>query len=212
MNGVTAPVIRFTVTIRELLFCPPPWVDWLESVAKSRPPERPLTKAMSIAGPAGWNPPPPDVGLPNGPRISVPLRLKTKISGVKGLVELKVPPTMGLSCSLHRLPPKPCPDSRTNTWKFCESPRNAIPVGKFRPEANTDAVKPGGRTIDGDSVGLKLAVLSVQIGFATTLLAATAVNDKNGVTTKAAVKASDRFTCILGLLLLTCRWQVICFS
>jgi len=28
------------------------------------------------------------------------------------------------------------------------------------------------------------------------LLAATAVNDKNGVTTKAAVKASDRFTCI----------------
>jgi hypothetical protein len=66
--------------------------------------------------------------------------------------------------------------------------------------------------MDGASVGLKFAVLSVQIGFATMLLAATAVNDNNGVTTKAAVKASDRFTCILGLLLLTCRWQVICFS
>src|SRR5262244_862208 len=84
MNGVTAPVIGFTVTIRELLFCPPPWVDWLESVAKSRPPERPLTKAMSIAGPAGWNPPPLGVGLPKGPRISVPIRLNTRMSGVKG--------------------------------------------------------------------------------------------------------------------------------
>jgi hypothetical protein len=50
--------------------------------------------------------------------------------------------------------------------------------------------------MDGGSVGLKFAVLSVQIGFATMLLAATAVNDKNGVTAKAAVKASDRFTCI----------------
>jgi len=43
---------------------------------------------------------------------------------------------------------------------------------------------------------LKFAVLSVQIGFATMLLAATADNDKNGVTAKIAVKASDRFTCI----------------
>jgi len=73
MNGVTCPVIGFTVTIRELLFCPPPWVDWLESVAKSRPPEKPLTNAMSIAGPAGWNPPPLGVGLPKGPRISPPI-------------------------------------------------------------------------------------------------------------------------------------------
>jgi len=66
--------------------------------------------------------------------------------------------------------------------------------------------------MDGGSVGLKFAVLSVQIGFATMLLAATAVNDKKGVTTKAAVKASDHFTCILGFLPLTCCWQVICFS
>jgi hypothetical protein len=28
------------------------------SAAQSSPPERPLTKAMSIAGPEGWNPPP----------------------------------------------------------------------------------------------------------------------------------------------------------
>src|SRR5215471_18066731 len=166
---------------------------------------------MSIAGPAGWNPPPLDVGLPKGPRISIPFLLKTKMSDVKGLVELKVPPTMGLSCSLHRLPPKPCPDSRTNTWKFCESPRNAIPVGKFRPETNTDAVNPGGRSMVGGNVGLKFAVLSVQIGFATMLLAATAVNGKNGVTAKAAVKASDRFTCILGLLPFACHWQATCF-
>jgi len=57
-------------------------------------------------------------------------------------------------------------------------------------------VNPEGRTIDGARVGLKFAALSVQIGFATTLLAATSGNDKNGVTAKAAVKASDRFTCI----------------
>jgi hypothetical protein len=57
-------------------------------------------------------------------------------------------------------------------------------------------VNPVGRTIDGGRVGLKFAVLSVQIGFATMLLAATDVNDKNGVTAKAAVKANDRFTCI----------------
>ena len=76
---------------------------------------RGLRSPMSIAGPAGWNPPPLDVGLPKGPRISFPFLLKTKMSGVKGLVELNVPPTMGSSCSLHRLPPNPCPDSRTNT-------------------------------------------------------------------------------------------------
>src|SRR5215472_1567377 len=105
MNGVTAPVIGFTVTIRELLFCPPPWVDWLESVANSLPPERPLTNPMSIAGPAGWNPPPLGVGLPKGPRISVPLRLNTRMSGVKGLVELKVPPTAGPPAHCIGYPP-----------------------------------------------------------------------------------------------------------
>src|SRR5215470_5985904 len=146
---------------------------------------------MSIAGPAGWNPPPPDVGLPKGPRISFPFLLNTKMSGVKGLVELNVPPTMGLSCSLHRLPPNPCPDSRTNTWKFCESPRNAVPVGKFRPETNTDAVNPGGRSMDGGNVGLKFAVLSVQIGFATTLLA-TAGSGRSGAKAHAAATACKR--------------------
>ena len=39
MNGVTWPVIGFTVTIRELLLFPLwVWVDWLESVANSSPP------------------------------------------------------------------------------------------------------------------------------------------------------------------------------
>src|SRR5262245_57441354 len=148
---------------------------------------------MSIAGPAGWKPTPGAEGLPKGPRISFPFLLNTRMSGVKGLFEAKSPPGID-PCSLQRLPPNPCPDSRTNTRKFCESPRNAIPVGKFRPETNTEAVNPEGRTIDGGRVGLKFAVLSVQIGFATMLLAATADNDKNGVTPKAAVKASDRFT------------------
>jgi hypothetical protein len=47
--------------------------------------------------------------------------------------------------------------------------------------------------MDGVSVGLKLAVLSVQIGFATTLLA-TAGKDKNGANASAAVKVSGRLS------------------
>lgn len=39
------------------------------------------------------------------------------------------------------------------------------PVGAFSPEAKTDAVKPGGRSIDGGRVGSKNAVLSGQSGF-----------------------------------------------
>src|SRR5215469_3135756 len=70
----------------------------------------------------------------------------------------------------------PCPDSRTNTWKLLALPRKAIPVGIFRPEANTDAVNPGGRLMDGGRVGSKNAVLSIHcgsgVGFATVVDAA----------------------------------------
>ena len=121
----------------------------MESVAKSGPPEVPLTKAMSIAGPEGWNPPPVDVGLPKGPRIFVPFWLNTRMSGVKGLFISNTPPGHSVS-SLQTLG-RPWPDSRTSTWKLLELPRKAMPVGIFRPEANTDAVNPAGRTIDGGS-------------------------------------------------------------
>src|SRR6516225_9773114 len=117
---------------------------------------------MSIAGPEGWNPPPVDVGLPRGPRIFVPFRLKTRMSGVKGLFISNTPPGHNVS-SLQTLG-RPWPDSRTSTWKLLASPRKAIPVGMFSPEANTDAVNPGGRTIDGGKVGLKFAVLSMHCG------------------------------------------------
>jgi hypothetical protein len=39
-------------------------------------------------------------------------------------------------------------------------PRNAIPVGAFKPAAKTDAVNPAGRMTFGGKVGLKKAVLS----------------------------------------------------
>ena len=158
----------------------------MESVAKSGPPEVPLTKAMSIAGPEGWNPPPVDVGLPKGPRIFVPFWLNTRMSGVNGLFISNTPPGHSVS-SLQTLG-RPWPDSRTSTWKLLELPRKAMPVGIFRPEANTEAVNPGGRTIDGGKVGLKFAVLFMHCGevdgFATTLLAA-AGKDKNGATASA---------------------------
>jgi len=74
---VTCPVIGFTVMIRELLFGgAPPWVDWLESVAKNRPPERPLTNPMSIAGPAGWNPTAAGGGLAQGTPDQFPVSIE----------------------------------------------------------------------------------------------------------------------------------------
>src|SRR3974377_1970609 len=112
---------------------------------------------MSIAGPEGSYPPTVDVGLPRGPRIFVPFWLNTRMSGVKGLFISNSPPGHSVS-SLQTLG-RPCPDSRTNTWKLLALPRKAMPVGIFRPEANTDAVNPAGRTIDGGSWGLKNAGL-----------------------------------------------------
>src|SRR5207247_10504968 len=54
MNGVTRPVSGLTVTMRELLLLPLVRRLWLESDANSRPPWKPLSNAMSIAGPCGW--------------------------------------------------------------------------------------------------------------------------------------------------------------
>ncbi len=157
-----------TITMRELLFCPGPWMDWFESVAKSRPPWRPCSKAMSIAGPAGWKPPPAAVGLPRGPRSSSPFWSNTRMSGVKGLFFANVPPGK-LPCSLHWLG-NPCPDSSTNTWKLLALPRKAIPVGPFRPDLNTDTVKPFGTTMSCPLLGLKCTISVGQSGLVTSAL------------------------------------------
>src|SRR6266849_4212001 len=157
MNGVTCPLSGLTVTMRELLF----WalvagarMAWFESVAKSRPPSKPFSNAMSIAGPCGWRPTPLFVGLARGPRIRFPLWSNTRMSGVKGLVADNSPPTIALVSSLHRLG-RPYPDSSTNTSNRPASPRNATAVGKLRPLAKTETSKPVGTTISWPWPGLK---------------------------------------------------------
>jgi hypothetical protein len=37
LNIASPTPFGLTITMRELLFCPRPWVAWFESVAKSRP-------------------------------------------------------------------------------------------------------------------------------------------------------------------------------
>src|SRR5436309_10534348 len=167
MNGVTCPVSGLTVTMRELLF----WalvagarMAWFESVAKSRPPSKPFSNAMSIAGPCGWRPAPLVVGLARGPRIRFPLWSSTRMSGVKGLVADNSPPTTELVSSLHRLG-RPCPDSSTNTSNRRASPRNATAVGKFRPLLKTETLKPEGTTICSPLPGLKKTSSPGQSGF-----------------------------------------------
>src|SRR5229473_8112644 len=177
MNGVTCPVSGFTITIRELLLNPVVRRDWFESVAKSRPPSKPLSNAMSTAGPCAWRPPPRAVGLARV-RIGCPLLLNTRMSGVNGLVGENSPPTTELVSSLHRLG-RPCPDSSTYTSKRSELPRNAIPVGKFRPVAKTDTLKPGRTTMSWPLPGLNDTVLFVQIGFTTVAAATKAGGIKN---------------------------------
>ena len=77
-------------------------------------------------------------------------------------------------------------------------------VVEFRPETNTDAVNPGGRLMDGGNVGLKFAVLSVQIGFATTLLAATAWSGRSGARAHAAATACKRLSSMTTVPSLPC--------
>src|SRR5271166_3363461 len=120
------------------------------------------------------------------------------MSGVNGLFEANSPPGCA-DWSLHALG-SPCPDSRTNTWKLCELPRKAIPVGAFRPEAKTDALNPGGRLMDGGRAGLKNAVLFIQsgsgVGFAIVVDAAqeTVGSASNGANANAAVRTCDRLS------------------
>src|SRR5215510_5230528 len=147
---------------------------WFESVAKSRPPWKPFSNAMSIAGPWGKSPPPLEVGLARGPRSFTPFSLKTRMSGVKGLVAENVPPTVALVSSLHLLG-KPCPDSRTNTSNRCLLPRNATAVGKFRPLLKTEIVKPSGTTMSSPLPGLNLTSSPGHKGFAAVPAAATSV-------------------------------------
>src|SRR5260370_963004 len=86
------------------------------------------------------------------------------MSGVNGFVGSKSP-VPNDPCSLHTLG-SPCPDSRTYTWNFFEFPRNAIPVGIFRPDAKTETVKPSGTTMSLPLSGLNIAVLFGQSGIA----------------------------------------------
>src|SRR3989442_314469 len=156
--------------MRELLFCAPTArMAWFESVAKSRPPSKPFSNAMSIAGPCAWRPPVwtpllSAVGLARGPRIRFPFSSNTRMSGVKGLVAENAPPTTELVSSLHWLG-RPCPDSSTNTSKRSLLPRNATAVGKFRPLLKTETAKPEGTTIFSPLPGLKKTSSPAQIGF-----------------------------------------------
>ena len=66
-----------------------------------------------------------------------------------------------------------------------------MPVGMFRPAANTEAVNPAGRLIDGGKVGLKNAVLFMQSGgvdgFDTVCAAAIFGNARNGANAHAVM-------------------------
>src|SRR5258708_23746784 len=128
---------------------------------------------MSTAGPAGWNPPKAE-GLASGPRFFVPTWLNTSMSGVNGFAGSNIPEP-NESCSLHRLG-SPCPDSSTKTSNSLDSPfnRNAIPVGKFSPEAKTETRNPGGTTMSSPLPGLNETDSRGQSGFATVSASATA--------------------------------------
>src|SRR3989442_15872103 len=137
MNGVTRPVSGLTITMRELLLLPLVRRLWLESDANSRPPWKPLSNAISIAGPWGWKTPVPpvtvvaSVGLPRGPAILLPLWPNTRISGVKGLTN-DGGGAWNATWSLQILG-RPGPDSRTRTSNFFALPRKATAVGAFSP-------------------------------------------------------------------------------
>src|SRR5690349_9129786 len=87
------------------------------------------------------------------------------MSGVKGFLGSKLPDP-NFEPSLHALG-RPWPDSSTYTSNFLASPRNAMPVGKLRPCAKTETVKPCGRMMSSPLPGLNLAVSCGQIGFVT---------------------------------------------
>jgi hypothetical protein len=115
------------------------------------------------------------------------------MSGVKGLFAANSPPGHAVS-SLHTLG-RPCPDSRTYTWKPFAPPRKAMPVGIFRPATKTEALNPAGRSIDGGRVGLKNAVLFMQSGAVDgflTICAAAIVEHTRGNPNEVALKKYKR--------------------
>src|SRR6516225_5874084 len=138
------------------------------------------------------------------------------MSGVNGFFVSNTPPGHNVS-SLQTLG-RPCPDSRTNTWKLLALPRKAMPVGIFRPEANTDALNPGGRLMDGGRVGSKNAVLSMHcgsgVGFATVAAHEKVGNANNGASASAPVRRYEvvvfMFRCP-PLYLFLCVNQMHCF-
>src|SRR6267143_756835 len=115
--GATAPVDRFKLTIRDVLFPPPltaPRTPWLESVANSLPPARSRSKESPMAGPSGWKPPPAAVGLPTGPASLLPWRSKVDTPGVNGFAAENLPMPSARSAAvslLLHLPGSPVPDS-----------------------------------------------------------------------------------------------------
>src|SRR5258706_1414382 len=98
------------------------------------------------------------------------------MSGVNGFAGSNIPEP-NESWSLHRLG-SPGPDSSTKTSNSLDSPfeRNAIPVGKFSPEAKTETLNPGGKTMSSPLLGLNETDSRGKSGFATVAASATAGN------------------------------------
>src|SRR5262249_51487291 len=136
--------------------------------------------------------PPLPVGLPKGPAILLPFWSNTRMSGVNGLLGSKSPVPKP-PCSLHILG-RPCPDSSTYTWNCCELPRNAIPVGMFRPLAKTETLNPEGRTMFWPVPGSNKAVLSSQSGFATVAASAPVASARNDANATTVVRGYERLT------------------
>src|SRR3989475_2509599 len=198
MNGVTRPVSGLTVTMRELLLLPLVRRLWLESDANSRPPWKPLSNAISIAGPCGWKTPVPpvtvvaSVGLPRGPAIFLPLWSNTRMSGVKGLGADGCA-VWNATSSLQILG-RPCPDSSTKTSNFFALPRKATAVGAFSPLAKTDTVKPEGTMMSSPLPGSKKTFSPEQSGFVTSAMTRPGRKSSNP---SARVGSSQRIRAVL---------------
>src|SRR5260370_28283964 len=119
------------------------------------------------------------------------------MSGVNGFAGSNIPEP-NESCSLHRLG-SPCPDSSTKTSNSLDSPfwRNAIPVGKFSPEAKTETRNPGGKTMSSPLPGLNETASRGQSGFATVAASAPTGN----VVARMPAKYPNRRICLFDSVL-----------
>src|SRR5258708_35550583 len=124
------------------------------------------------------------------------------MSGVNGFVGSNIPEP-NESWSLHRLG-SPCPDSSTWTSNSLDSPfkRNAIPVGKFSPEAKTETLNPGGTTMSSPLPGLNETDSRGQSGFATVAASATAGNVEAKMPAKYASRRIFLFDTVLRYILI----------